>query len=254
MNPVVGLAMPMRNSGIDPEAVARGIALKATEGAYDITPGQAWTSLLPYTFNLLWTGFLGMRETHRIKYFAMIHDDVRPASNWLDTMINELETTGADIVSAVIPIKDARGLTSTAVDDTGDEWNPRRLTLSEVFELPATFGDREAGGPVLLNTGLWVCRFDKAWCEKVAFRQQDRITWFGNGDGGRYVPETKPEDWDFSRQVRALGGKLMATRKVPLVHERQEWHTNHPWGKWTRDEDLAAERRVHGIVARQAGR
>lgn len=241
MNPVVALAMPMRAGGLDPEAVAQGIAGKATGGSLDIAPGQAWTSLLPYTFNLLWSGFLGMRGSSRIKYFAMIHDDIKPQRGWLDTLVAELEHTGADIVSAVVPIKDNRGLTSTAVDDTGDEWNPRRLTLSEVFNLPVTFGDADVGGPILLNTGLWVCRFDRPWCERVYFRQQDRIVRLSDG---KFVPETKPEDWDFSRQVRGHGGKLLATRVVSLDHERPEWNNKFPWGKWTRDEDVYAERKM----------
>lgn len=236
--PVVALAMPIRPGSVtfDPDAMARGVAAKATDGACDICPGQCATSLLPYTFNTLWAGFLGMRAEHGITHFAMIHDDIRPRQGWLDVLLAELESTGADVVSAVVPIKNVLGLTSTGVDT--DPWNPRRLTLHECWELPETFTDADAGGELLLNTGLWVCRFDRDWCEKVCFRQTDRIVQLPSGE---WAPQTQPEDWDFSRQVRALGGKLAATRKIVLEHERAEWHTRFPWGKWQTDRDMNAE-------------
>lgn len=233
--PLVGLMMPMRNAaGGDADALARGIAMKATDGRFDIAPGVAWTSILPYTFNLLWAGFLNMRRERPIRYVAMIHDDIRPADGWLDTLVGELERTDADMVSAVVPIKDHRGLTSTGVDDTGDEWNPRRLSMTEAFMLPETFGDADLGFPVLLNTGLWVARFDRPWVERVCFRQCDKIERMPDGS---FVPQTRPEDWDFSRQLRSLGCKIVATRKVKLTHERSEWHNAAPWGKWQSDED-----------------
>jgi hypothetical protein len=240
----VALGIPSRGkAGSDIEALATGVASKATDGrsAIEIHPRLAWSSLLPYTFNMLWAGFLGMRESHKLTHFAMIHDDIVPDAGWLDVLIAELEANDADIVSAVVPIKGPNGLTSTGVDDTGDQWNPRRLTLTQVYQMPATFGDAEAGGPLLANTGLWVCRFDRPWVERVAFRQQDRITRYPDG---RFVPETKPEDWDFSRQVRSLGGRILATRKVGLAHEREEWHNRAPWGRWAVDEDLAADRAI----------
>jgi len=232
--PLVGLMMPMRcRDGFDSDAMARGSAMKATDGRFDIAPGVAWTSLLPYTFNLLWAGFLNMRRDRPVKYVAMIHDDIRPQDGWLDVLVDELERTNADMVSAVVPIKDNRGITSTGVDDTGDEWNPRRLSMTEVFMLPETFGDADLGFPVLLNTGLWVARFDRPWVENVNFRQGDKIECIN----GQWVPQTRPEDWDFSRQLRSHGCKLMATRKVRLTHERAEWHNTAPWGKWQSDED-----------------
>jgi len=240
--------MPYRvPKGVDGEAYINGIILKAGNGERPIMPAASWSSLLPYTFNLLWTGALNMRKSVPftqndgtkadlpISYFAMIHDDVMPSANWLNVLIDELESTGADIVSAVIPIKDEKGLTSTATDTTGDLWSPRRLTLHEVFQMPETFGDEDAGGELLLNTGLWVCRFDAPWVEKVHFRQQDQVVKMPDGN---MVPRTISEDWDFSRQVRRHGGKLMATRKVKVVHEAAQWHNHYPWGKWEIDQDL----------------
>lgn len=231
--------MPFRKGNGDMEALTQGTAQKATpSGKLDVVAGPFWCSLLPLTFNTLWAGFINMQADQDLSYFAMQHDDIIPEKGWLDTLIEELEATGADMISAVVPIKDQFGLTSTAVDSTGDEWNPRRLTIREVFKLPETFGKAEVGGPILLNTGLWVCRFDAAWCQKfrdnlTCFRQQDQLRIDADG---KLSPHTKPEDWDFSRQFRALGGKLMATRKVKLIHERPPYRNyGEPWGECETD-------------------
>ncbi len=247
---VVALAMPFRGASGDAHALALGTSNKSTNsGRIGIAPHCGWTSLLTYTFNLLWAQILnqrngvlmpqsdGVERPEKIDYFAMIHDDIIPDPGWLDTLIDLLEANDADVVSAVVPIKDGFGLTSTGTDTTGDIWNPRRLTLTEVFGLPETFGDEESGGPLLLNTGLWVCRLDRPWVEKLYFRQNDKIV---KNDQGFFEAHTMPEDWDFSRQVRSHGGKLLATRKVKLVHERPQWNNHRPWGTWTQDK-LALE-------------
>lgn len=241
----VRLGMPFRaHHTTDANAYMLGVVNWASQNRFAVSPSVAWTSLLPFTFNLIWTGALndragaatweldGSMGTRPIDYFAMIHDDIKPDGGWIGTLVGELEATGADLISAVVPIKDGRGLTSTAVDDTGDAWNPRRLTLKEVHDLPPTFGDSDVGGALLLNTGLWVCRFDRPWVERVGFRQQDCIV----RRGGRFVAQTTPEDWDFTRQVRLQGGKVLATRKVGLEHERPEFTNRRPWGVWASDE------------------
>lgn len=220
--PLVFLGMPLRPAGT-PHFVAMLASETASDGRADVQRAFASTSLLPFTFNQLWSSALNARADG-FTHFAMIHDDVLPGEGWLDKLMIELEANDAEIVSAVVPIKDAMGLTSTAVDDTGDEWNPRRLTLHEVFQLPETFTHPK----ILLNTGLWVCRLDRPWVDKVSFRQQDRIV---RRMDGTCEPQTKSEDWDFSRQVRSLGfDRLFATRKVALDHDTPQWHTRHPWG------------------------
>lgn len=241
--PQVALMMPMRcQTGQDTEALANGVVNKSTNDRFRVQPQACWTSLLTWTFNTLWAGSLNLRRQRPFRYVAMTHDDVVPDMFWLDTLVDELEATGADMMSAVVPIKDDRGITSTGVDDTGTDWSPRRLTMAEVMQLPETFGDKDVGGDLLLNTGLWVARFDREWNDQVLFRQQDRIIQL---DTGEYMPQTKPEDWDFSRQLRALGCKLMATRKVGLYHERPEFTNRRVWGRWKTDLDcVAAESKV----------
>lgn len=234
----VGLAMPTRHHvGLDAEAYALGVAMKAAQGDedIDIQPAHGWMSLLTFNFNTLWAGLLNRRDEVGLTHFAMTHDDIIPEAGWLVKLIDELERNDADIVSAIVPIKDERGAVSTAIDDTGDIWTPRRLTLHEVHRMPETF----THPAILLNTGLWVCRMDRPWVDKVCFRQADKIE--VNAGGLREV-HTIPEDWDFSRQVRDAGGtRLFATRRVKLYHERREWTNARPWGTWHTDMDLIRE-------------
>lgn len=224
--PVIFLGMP--RYGPQANAAASLAFVMASEKHGNIYRLDRETSLLANGFNQLWCAMLNNRD-QGFTHFAMIHADVCPQPGWLDMLLDELDATGADLVSAVVPIKDKRGITSTGLDNPNDPWNVRRLTLREIFDKPATWD--EPG--LLLNTGLWVCQVGD-WCERVHFEIQDRIR---KRDDGLFYPEVIPEDWGFTRQLRALGVKVRATRKVELYHERAEFHTRHAWGHWATDED-----------------
>jgi hypothetical protein len=191
------------------------------------------STLLTQCFNIAWAQALNLREQGLpIKYFAQIHDDIEPEAWWLDTLIDELEAHGADACSAVVPIKHDKGCTSTAIA-TDDRWLPRRLTMHEVFDLPETFTAEDAGGPLLLNTGLWVCKLTEPWAENVCFRFENRIV---KRDGLR-MADALPEDWLNSYDLNSWGAKLIATRKVKLVHNgSSDYPNDRPWGTWHRDE------------------
>jgi hypothetical protein len=183
-------------------------------------------SLLTTCFNRLWAHMLTLRQQKGLDYFAMLHTDVLPITpGWVDVLVGELQKHDADVVSTVIPLKNSLGVTSTGLSD--DPWVTRRLTLAEVFERPVTFTDPA----LVVNTGCWVAKVGP-WCEKVLFRQQDRIV--ATKDGFR--AECVPEDWDFSHQLRALGKKVYATRAVEVQHGIREWNNATPWGVWKRDE------------------
>lgn len=190
-------------------------------------------SLLAANFNALWAGALNRAHRgQRVDYFAMQHADVEPADWWLDTLIDELDARGLDVLGAVVPIKDTLGLTSLALDrPDGDTWRPLcRLTMTEVFRLPETFTSAEVGHPLLLNTGLWVCRFDPAWARQVRFTINDRIVFDRPSDC--YRAQTEPEDWYFSRLCHELGLKVGATRKVKLTHRGgMTFPNSHAWGQ-----------------------
>ncbi len=176
-------------------------------------------SLLAANFNSLWVSALNLvHGGRRVDYFAMQHADVEPCDWWLDSLIDEMEARQLDILGVVVPIKDAKGLTSIALDrPDGDPWRPLcRLTMTEVYRLPETFTSEDVGHPILLNTGLWVCRFDESWARQVRFTINDRIVY--DRTSGKYLAQCEPEDWYFSRLLHEMGLKVGATRKIPLMH------------------------------------
>jgi hypothetical protein len=188
-------------------------------------------SLLAANFNALWCDALNVARAGRLDYFAMIHADVEPADHWLDALIDEMEVRDLDVLGVVVPIKDRHGLTSLALDrPDGDTWRPlARLTMTEVFRLPETFTSDDIGHPLLLNTGLWACRFREEWARQVHFTINDRIVTLPDG---RYTAQCEPEDWFFSRLCHELGLKIGATRKVQLTHRGAAPFSNaRAWGE-----------------------
>ncbi len=199
------------------------------------------SSLLAANFNIHWASALNCELFgNPIDYFAMLHSDVQPVDYWIDELVEEMEKRGLDILSAVVPIKDGRGMTSTGLGNPENSWRPHfRLTVKEVYDLPETFTAADLGHPdkpLLINTGCWVCRFDHAWASKIHFQVNDRIIM----KDGRYQQEVEPEDWHFSRIAHGLGLKVGATRKVALSHRGPAEFTNtRVWGGWTYDQEYA---------------
>ena len=216
--------------------------------------------------NSLWAQALDAFEAGEIDAFAMIHADVAAEPGWLDKLYAEMRTTDADVISAVIPIKNNTGLTSTAVDDTGDPMIVRRLTMREIERLPTTFGDAEVGGPILLNTGLWLARLGP-WCLReeedgtsfFCFELRHRIR--RNHNGKRYA-SLWPDDWELSRRLHSVGLKLQATTAAMLIHHGEQGFPNFgaPWG-WGEDIQNGpnapwriAQRQGFGLDANLAGK
>ena len=208
---------------------ARGF-YKAVELPDTLTCCYRPGSLLAQNFNALWCMALNfVHAGEQIDYFAMQHADIGPEIHWLDKLINELERKDLDILGVAVPIKDGHGTTSLAIDGD-DYWRPKcRLTMHELFRLPATFTSDDIGGRLLLNTGLWVCRFDPQWVKKVHFTINDRIAF--DQASNNYHAEVEPEDWFFSRLCHELGLKIGATRIVRLIHQGEVPFSNtQPYG------------------------
>jgi predicted O-methyltransferase YrrM len=218
--------MPRGESGVRQFNSAR--ALFQGSARHDVHVFTYQTSLLPYTFNGIWCEMLNSRARLGITHFGMIHDDVCPDPGWIDQMLGEMDRVDADVLSAVVPIRDKFGLTSTALEVEEGPWIVRRLTLAEVFEREPTW--TEPG--LLVNTGLWLAKIGP-WCERVCFRFHDRIK---REQNGVFSAEVIPEDWDFSRQVHSAGRKLYATRAIQLEHGGSRWHNRGVWGAWKTDE------------------
>jgi len=203
-------------------------------------PDSVNSSLLCKTFNELWARALTGRRLHGFTHFIMCHADVVPEPRFKSKLLEEIERLGADMVSAVVPIKDHRGLTSTAIDL--GETRRRRLTMTEVYALPETFNFAdvnrafympEARG-LLLNTGCWIADLRKPWVEKMFFRQQDWIEYDAHENSATI--QTIPEDWDWSRRLNDLGCSLYATRKVMLQHRGDmNYDNSRPWGSLATD-------------------
>jgi len=167
-----------------------------------------------------------------IDYFAMIHADVEAEDFWLDKMISELESNDLDVLSAVVPIKDSKGLTSTALErPDGSTWYQLcRLSMREVCEdLPVTFTADDVGHPLLLNTGCWVAKFDLEWAKQVRFTINDRIVFSEKKD--MYIPQVESEDWYFSRLLNEMELKIGATRAIEIEHiGKAKFPNNKVWG------------------------
>jgi hypothetical protein len=192
-------------------------------------------SLLALGFNKLWCQALNERAQWGLTHFAMHHADIAAAPGWLDTLLDEMEKVGADVLSAVIPIKDQRGLTTTGVRDPNGG-RIRRFTLREVEKLPPTFSVFDTPFPhewLMVNTGLFVARITEPWAEEVCFNIIDAIL---KDDDGQFKARALSEDWNFSGWCARKGLKVFATRAVPVGHFGKACYGNdQPWDDWEID-------------------
>jgi hypothetical protein len=196
-------------------------------------------SLLAHNFNCLWCHALNARAAFGLTHFAMVHADVNAPPLWLDELVAEQARVGADLLSAVLPIKDGRGLTTTGWQHPASG-AVTRFSMTEVMTFPETFDARDAGLPegaiFLVNTGLWVCDFTQSWVEEFSFEIRDRIV---KKPDGLFQATVLSEDWNMSRWLAVRGLKVMVTRTVPLGHVgRWEFRNDHAWGDWTQDESV----------------
>src|ERR1700737_1790039 len=76
----------------------------------EIFPEERCCSLLAYGFNELWAHALAER-THALTHFLLLHADIVPwEDTWLSQLHQEMVRVGAQVLSAVSPLKDPRGL------------------------------------------------------------------------------------------------------------------------------------------------
>jgi hypothetical protein len=184
-------------------------------------------------FNKLYAEALDLRDAGQITHFLMLHSDIVPEIHFLDKLHEIMARLGCDVVSAVSPIKDRLGLTSTALEqrvgDRDDDWGgPRRLTMREIMKMEPTF----TAPNLLVNDALMLVDLRKDWADKVWFHFDDRIGLYR----GKRVPQMKPEDWNFSRDAKKLGAVLYATREVKLTHRgQQDFPNSCAWGEMETD-------------------
>jgi hypothetical protein len=200
-------------------------------------------------FDYLWARALTRAAADELDYFVMLHSDVWPEAGWIDTLVSECERLGADMISAVVPLKDPRGLTSTAISRPEDRWGSfRRLSVKELPMLPPTFNAADCGyeGYVLLhNTGCWIADLRKPIFRTMEGEQLALDFSFPRRivrDPSGYRVERESEDWHFSRVLHRLGAKTFATSAVRLRHmDGKVPHPNYgSWGSQAHDEDMRA--------------
>jgi predicted O-methyltransferase YrrM len=188
-------------------------------------------SLLAYGFNRLYCNALNQRK-NGITHFLLLHADVIPADpkTWVTTMMEEMERVGADILSAVVPLKGPTGLTSTALDKAclENKWAVQRLSMTEIMSRPETFTDPA----LLINTGCLLIDIRTSWAGEMCFTIKDMIA--VNLDG-EFSAQVESEDWGFSRRARQYGAKIWATRKLKLTHIGRAEFTN--WDVWGEETD-----------------
>jgi hypothetical protein len=211
--------------------------------------GGSWDN-----FNTLWAMGLNRAAKGEISHFAMLHADVAPEAGWLDLLIEECDKHQADLVSAIVPLKDGRGITSSGVGRLGNPWGGayRRIAIRELPGLPDTFDATSLGYgrlPLLHNNGCWVADLRRAvftesadcLCEnrpaqalEAMFAFPRRIVRFN----GQWMVQGESEDWYFSRRLWELGARTYLTKRVRLSH--LDGATAYPnyglWGTQEHDE------------------
>jgi hypothetical protein len=243
--------MPVYDGSVKIRAAAAYFAYPSARERMDIVHGTFGCSLLGRAFSTLWAQALNNAEKGLITHFAMLHSDIGCSQHWLDVLMEELVAHNADICSAVSPIKDMKGLTSTAIDDPQNPWQPkRRLTMTEIARLPETFDAMDCAkaalnperAALLINTGCFLADVRKPWVlgnwtqnAPLAFTINDRMY---RGKDRTFWVDSESEDWYFSRQAARCGAKIIATRKVQIEHFGEiSWSNTGTWGEWKHDQE-----------------
>ena len=227
----VFLGCPTYDSRID-SLTARRLFCTASQ-SHEVQVGDLSSSLLAQGCNSL----LALALNGGYEWFSLLHTDIAPEPFWIDKLIAEALRCGTDMLSAVVPIKNFSGATSTAIPLAPATAGTRqflRLTMAQIYhpDFPVTF-DIDAAADALdclpdplavhelprlalwCNTGCFVCRLHRDWdWSQVCFRIDDGLERAAN----EWRDYNFPEDWYFSQAVADAGGKVMATKIVPLAH------------------------------------
>lgn len=233
--PLIFIALPHRPGG----SISFGLWTATQPGMmgqgfdiHSIRPQPC--SLLNFNFNMLWAEALNLRlKGIPLTHFCMVHDDVCPEpGKWLQTLIEEQERVGADILSCVIALKDGCGLSSTGIL-RWQECLLKKFTIEQCLSFGKTFNADAAGYPgecLLVNSGCWICDFTQPWIEKMCFRSYDTIM-PPNEDHDDFVAISTGEDWLFSIDAYRLGLKTFATNAITILHDGIfRYPNNVPWG------------------------
>lgn len=202
--------------------------------------------------NLGCNHLLASAINNRCEWFALLHADIAPEDGWVDKLIGEAIKYEADIMTAIVPIKNNLGVTSTGImhKDTSRLRPAKRFTMKEIWsaDFPETFASpypHGHGSPhhlipkgfLIANTGCMVCKIGDAngirkWMDvtKVFFDTRSYITPVKDQTTGKIslAANEFSEDWWFTYQAQLNGAKVMATRTLKLNHA--DYPNDRPWG------------------------
>jgi hypothetical protein len=197
--------------------------------------------------NALWVTALNATKDRGITHFAMIHADICPSleQDWIKVLLVEMEAKGASFISAVVPIKDHRGLTSCGIADPDNPWAPiRRFTMKELVEMPETFDENDigySGYPLDHNSGLIMADLRDPVFFRTLPNSDELAIWFEFRKqcyvkDGVVKLRGESEDWNMSRRLWQQGVKTCITRKVKLKHFGMTGYPNDmAWGQYDHD-------------------
>lgn len=202
----------------------------------EFVPNCLTASILTQCFNHAWCSALNeQKDGADVTHFLMVHADIWPEEDqWLEQLLSIMKEQQADVVSVISPMKDNRGLTSTAWDTHFHR--PRRITMTEVHrELPKTFEI------ALINTGMMLVDFTKPWVHDIAGGEENNVPFFFTDlirftTEGKKLPTCIGEDWNFSRIIKEkYNAKIVATSDVAIIHKGSMYFSNQDiWG-WEHD-------------------
>lgn len=171
-------------------------------------------SLLCSNFNQLWAKAVNCGAD----YFVMLHSDVGSTDPaWLVNLIDQLDHSELDALSAVVRIKGDQMDTSTAL------YTPQgieRIPVADFRDLPPIIKQhhitRKYGDKVLLiNTGMLAIRLKQDWAQDFCFTIEDNVTKTDEG----LVTLQISEDWYMSLWFEARGIPYGCTQLIPTLHQ-----------------------------------
>jgi len=187
-------------------------------------------SLLALAFN----SCVAACRNGKYDYFALLHSDVAADADWIGTLIDDINSVGADIIHAPCAMKDSRGLTSTVLSANTTWRTLRNMSLEELRDMPRVFTSEDTDGEILLpNTGCLLMRCNTWFMEEWrGFWMND---WIEKVDGiwkGKVISE----DYMLGMDAYNAGQIVACSRNVETLHF--DGNTSYPVKTRTSKEEL----------------
>lgn len=176
-------------------------------------------SLLPFNFNTLYADALN-RRAEGVTHFIMLHDDVAPQGDqWGQQLLLGMMRHNLACLSCNVAIKSDEGYCSTAIDTDDPFEQPQKFKIGDIVGTRTTLTEPR----LLINTGCMAIDLNAPGADRLYFRFKDTIR---KDREGKFEAWTQPEDWELSRQMRALGMPFGATSDIKVLHQGGKAYAN----------------------------